>query len=138
MGEPPGVSRQRRWPAGDFPSGGAGGNWMCWEPAGAVGGSPAIQPGCIQGGLTKLKPDQCLMKATNKQKWKREHAETERKEVSEDQLVTSVLTFVITHRKCEGKVQEMGYLPWAVASPHKIGVAFVSRSLGPGCSYSLL
>lgn len=65
MGEPPGVSRQRRWPAGDFPSGGAGGNWMCWEPVGAVEGSPAIQPGYIQGGLTKLKPDQCLMKATN-------------------------------------------------------------------------
>lgn len=56
-----------------------------------------------------------------KQKWEREHAERERKEVSEDQLVTSLLTFVITHRKYEGKVQEVGYLPWAAESPGRIG-----------------
>lgn len=55
-------------PAGDLPSGGVGGNWVCWEPA--VGEKRlrnlAIQPGCIQCGLMKLKPGMCLMKATNR------------------------------------------------------------------------
>lgn len=46
MGEPPRVGGQGGCPAGDFPSGGAEGNWVHWEPA--VGekklGNPAIQP----------------------------------------------------------------------------------------------
>lgn len=55
----------------------------------------------------------------HKEKWKREHAETKRKEVSEDQLVTSLPTFAITHRKCEEKVQEVGYCPGLLRAPVK-------------------
>lgn len=112
---------------------GTGENWVHWEPAVGQKGLRYTHPGCIQCSLTKLKPGLC--NEGHKQKWKREHAETERKEVSEDQFVTSLLTFVITHRKCEEKVQEVGYLPWAAAnSPSTIGIALVSCTLGTGWS----
>ena len=39
MVEPPSVSGQGHCPAGDLPSGGAGGNWVQWEPDGRFEGT---------------------------------------------------------------------------------------------------
>ena len=63
--------RGQGWrPAGDLPLGGAGGDWVHGEPAVGRGDlrSPATQPMCVQGGLTKIKPGLCLMMATQQQK----------------------------------------------------------------------